>query len=406
MSAQKPMRMALYHNLPSGGGKRALYEWVRRLATKGVQFDVFTLDTADHDYCDIRPFARSHRVYAFKHKPLFRRPLGRLNKLQYWRDLLEVERQGQTVARDIDAGGYDLVLVNPCVLSAVPGVLQFLKTPSLFYLHEPFGKKFIRPFYRAYLNYGPVHAIADGLDPFIAGYDRQLERMRAAGLRAATRVLANSQFTRQVIAREYGVQARVCYLGVSTTDFAPDDTVHRQSHVLSVGEGAPRKGHDFLIESLAHLPQASRPVLRLAANYEFRYETAHLNHLADKHKVSLEIRMKLNTAQLADEYRSACMLVYSPVLEPFGLAPLEAMACGTAVVAVKEGGVCETVLHNETGLLVERNPEQFAQAMQSLLDAPARCQQLGRTGRDIVVKQWNWDESVRHLEIELADFNP
>ena len=62
MSAPKPMRMALYHNLPSGGGKRALYEWVRRLAAKGVQFDVFTLDTADHDYCDIRPFARSHRV--------------------------------------------------------------------------------------------------------------------------------------------------------------------------------------------------------------------------------------------------------------------------------------------------------------------------------------------------------
>jgi len=89
------VRVALFHNLPSGGGKRAVQEWTRRLAPMH-EIDVYTLSTADHAFCDIRPFVTAHREYPFSPSRLFRSPFGRLNQLQRWRDLGRLARTGQS----------------------------------------------------------------------------------------------------------------------------------------------------------------------------------------------------------------------------------------------------------------------------------------------------------------------
>ena len=80
------MRIALFHNTPSGGAKRAIYEWTRRLAANHL-VDVYTLSSADHDFCDIRPFVEQHYIFEFQPRGLFGSPWGRLNQLQRWRDL-------------------------------------------------------------------------------------------------------------------------------------------------------------------------------------------------------------------------------------------------------------------------------------------------------------------------------
>ena len=398
----KPLRIALYHNLPSGGGKRALFEWVKRLAGKGHVLDVFTLSSADHDYGDIRPYVRAHRVYPFARKPLFKSPFGRLNHLQYWRDLRGLESVGRFIAKDMDAGDYDLVFAHPCLLSLMPAVLQFVSTPSLYYLHEPFGRGFVQPLHRPYLTRNKLHGAINRVDPFMGLYEYQLHLIRIRGMRRVARLLANSQFTRDVIQREYGIGAEVCHYGLNINDFYPDATTPRQGHVLSVGELSARKGFDFLIESLGHLPQAQRPVLQLACNNEARFEREYVTDLATKCGVTLDIRMHLNTSQLVEAYRSAAFVVYSPVMEAFGLVPLEAMACGTAVVGVREGGVQETVVHEQTGLLIDRDAKQFAAAIASLLNDAPRREQYGQQGRRVVTERWSWDESVKHLETTLS----
>ena len=73
------MRIALFHNAPSGGAKRAIYEWTRRL-TEHHQIDVYTLNSADHDFCDIRPFVQQYQVFDFAPRKLFNSPWGRLNQ--------------------------------------------------------------------------------------------------------------------------------------------------------------------------------------------------------------------------------------------------------------------------------------------------------------------------------------
>ena len=107
------MRIALFHNLPSGGAKRAVYEWTRRLAASH-EVDVYTLSGADHAFCDIRPLVQEHHVLDFTPHRLFESPWGRLNQLQRWRDLGKLTRLGRCIAREIDAGDYDVVFAHPC----------------------------------------------------------------------------------------------------------------------------------------------------------------------------------------------------------------------------------------------------------------------------------------------------
>ena len=98
------MNIAVFHNLPSGGGKRALYEQVRRLSEKHT-IDVYTLSSADHDFGDLRPFCREHRVYSYRPGRMYRRPIGRLNQGVRTAGLLRVNRLQKAIAYGVDAGG-------------------------------------------------------------------------------------------------------------------------------------------------------------------------------------------------------------------------------------------------------------------------------------------------------------
>ena len=77
------------------------------------------------------------------------------------------------------------------------------------------------------------------------------------------------------------------------------------------------------------------------------------------------------------------------------------MACGTPVVGIREAGVRESIRHNETGLLVDRDPEQFAAAMLSLLDDNRQRECMGQQARIYVENDWSWERSIEELEAHL-----
>jgi glycosyltransferase involved in cell wall biosynthesis len=196
----------------------------------------------------------------------------------------------------------------------------------------------------------------------------------------------------------FGVDSPICHYGVDRDSFRPLPEVRREDHILSVGELSPRKGFDFIVESVALIPAGSRPQLKLACNSIRPAEKTYLENLAAQRGVELCILTNLDTSRLAVEYNKASLCVYAPVLEPFGLVPVEAMSCGTPVVGVREGGVQESVVHDRTGLLVQRDPAKFAEAIQSLLSNPARAAEFGRNGRDHVLRNWTWESSVSQME--------
>jgi glycosyltransferase involved in cell wall biosynthesis len=394
------MRIALYQNLPSGGAKRALYEWLKRLGAHEI--DVYTLSTADHNFCDLRPLVRDYRIYGFRPHKLFASPLGRFNQFQRWRDLGELTQLHKKLAGEINAGGYDVVFANPCLFTFVPILLQFVQTPSLYYLHEPFGRSFSHSIKRPYrtAEHG-WRATLDQLDPLHALYHRRLCAARTQGLWSTTKLLANSRFTQEQMQRNYGLQTELCGLGVNSQLFYPMPEVVKEHSIISVGELTPRKGYDFLVQSVAQLPPHQRPVLKMVCNLQIQEERAYIEALAAAHGVQIQILSSLDTAQLRLEYNRARLCVYAAVQEPFGLVPLEAMACGLPVVAVAEGGVCESVVEGVTGHLVARNAAQFAQALSALLHDPERCRQYGQQARHYVCQAWNWAQSAAQLEQHL-----
>ncbi len=394
------MRIALFHNTPSGGAKRAIYEWTRRLSAMH-QIDVYTLSSADHAFCDIRPFVQRHHLFEFTPQRLFRRPWGRLNQFQRWRDLNELLQIGKRIADEINSDSYDLLFAHTCLYTHIPTVLQFVKHPAVYYLHEPFGRRFTRQFQRPYLQHRSWQTLVNQLDPLIQLYTRRLDTIQRNSVHRATCLLANSQFTKARMESAFAVEPQLCHYGVNTEKFYPLPGNQRSNFVLSVGELTPRKGFDFLIESLGHVAADNRPPLKLACNMVNAQEKAYIEALARQHNVELQILTRLDADQLRVQYNQARLCLYAPVLEPFGLVPLEAMACGTAVIGVREGGVQESVVHEQTGLLVARDPAKFAAAIESLLANPTLAAHYGQNGRAQVLNHWTWHQAVADLEKQL-----
>ena len=83
----------------------------------------------------------------------------------------------------------------------------------------------------------------------------------------------------------------------------------------------------------------------------------------------------------------ACPSVY----EPLGIVNLEAMACGTAVVGSRTGGIPEVVADGQTGLLVPPGePEPLAVALNALVSDPDRAAAMGQAGRKRAVAEFGW----------------
>ena len=395
------MKIAIFHNLPSGGAKRAVYEWVCRLAGEHT-IDVYSLNTADHAFCDIRPFVSKYQVYEFFPHKLFESPLGRLNQLQRWRDLGELERLHQKMAAQINLEGYDVLFANTCKYTFIPPVLKYVDIPSVYYLHEPFGPNFFRPIERPYDQQETRRReVINRFDPFIRLYGKRLASMQKQSVLQTSQLLANSQFTREYMQKEFGRDSEFIPYGVDLIGFQPVKNTQREDFVVSVGEMSARKGFDFIVKSLGKIPAGKRPALKLACNMVNQDELSFVNGLAENNQVNLEVLIGLGVKELRTLYNRARLCVYSPILEPFGLVPLEAMACGTPVVGVREGGVSESVVHEHTGLLVEREPERFAAAVESLLSNPDLAETYGRNAREHVLQNWNWDRSVSLLNKQL-----
>jgi dTDP-glucose 4,6-dehydratase len=105
--------------------------------------------------------------------------------------------------------------------------------------------------------------------------------------------------------------------------------------------------------------------------------------------------------------RSADVVVCSPWYEPFGLVPLEAMACGVPVVAAAVGGMQDTVVDGVTGVLVPpRDPDGLVQAVRPLLDSANLRRRLGRAGLDRARSRYSWDQVALETEAVYNEVAP
>ncbi|MCV7215609.1 glycosyltransferase [Mycobacterium crocinum] len=166
--------------------------------------------------------------------------------------------------------------------------------------------------------------------------------------------------------------------------------------IVGVGRLVPRKGFDTMIEALPAIPDAEYVIVggpehgRLKSDPEVR----RLRSLATKLGVADRVKFAgpLPRDDMPAMLRSADVVTCTPWYEPFGIVPLEAMACGVPVVASAVGGMLDTVVHDVTGRLVTpRNPRECAEAVSTVLRDSFLRRSLGLAGRDRACARYSWD---------------
>jgi glycosyltransferase involved in cell wall biosynthesis len=92
------------------------------------------------------------------------------------------------------------------------------------------------------------------------------------------------------------------------------------------------------------------------------------------------------------------IFIVASLEESFGVAALEASSCGNPVVASNVGGLPEVVDQNKTGFLVEKeNPDSIAEAIGKLIESPNLRSDMGKKGRQKVIDEYDWNNSVSKL---------
>ena len=202
-------------------------------------------------------------------------------------------------------------------------------------------------------------------------------------------------------------QISVVPCGVDTSVFTPEGPAARRNgrpRLLTLGRLVERKGVATAIAALARLPDAELVVAGgpdrhdLVASDDFRLlrEAARVHGVTDR----VIFTGSVARADVPALIRSADAVVCVPWYEPFGIVPLEAMACGIPVVASAVGGLTDTIVDQQTGWLVPaRDPEALASALGQLLADPAKRAALGAAGVERARQRYSWRRVAARTEV-------
>lgn len=407
------LRIAIWHNLPSGGGKRALFDQVQGMLARGHQVEVWCPPTADLSYLPLNSIVKE-RVLPFD----VRTPPGWLDRLSHkaavaylkQQQYEALDRHCRRCAREIEEGGFDVLLASVCRFVRVAPIARYVTLPRVIFLHEP-----NRWLYEALpalpwaalpipmrATEWPGYLARRVINEYEVSEARARVRDELESAKAFDRILVNSRFSRESVLRAYGLQSSVCYLGVDASRFPRPGSEPRADAVVGVGAVIPEKNVEFVLEAIGRIPEP-RPALWWVGNAARGEYVARLKQRATELGVALEIHVNLSEEGLRGLLTTARLMAYAPRLEPFGYAPLEANACGLPVVAVAEGGVRETIVDGQNGLLVDHDPDAFASAIDRLRQDPDLAATLGQQGRRMVEDVWSLDSSIDRLERQLME---
>ncbi|MCP2243802.1 glycosyltransferase [Lentzea aerocolonigenes] len=193
--------------------------------------------------------------------------------------------------------------------------------------------------------------------------------------------------------------------GVDTKLFAQIGPVARRTaphRIVSVGRLVPRKGFADLIAALPLVPDTELVIAGGPPVLKSDPEAQRLLACADTHGVSDRVHLigQVARTDMPALLRSADVVACVPWYEPFGIVPLEAMACGVPVVASAVGGLIDTVVNGVTGVLTPpRDPRALGRALRKLIADSSRREAYGMAGQDRVDARYTWDEIAARTEL-------
>jgi D-inositol-3-phosphate glycosyltransferase len=376
-----------YHTSPlaalggrsSGGLNVYVLELSRELASLGYQVDMFTRNEGDGPAIEsVAPNLRLVRVDAGPATPLEKED--------------QVSHIGEFVTNLVDFAareqlGYQ-VIHSHYWQGARAGVQAARR------LHAPHAVMF--------------HTLGEVKNRARISEQEPLLRIRheRAAVRRADAIITGSDHESAFLERYYGADPAKLHTipcGVDLELFHPrDQSAAKRELGLGLGPGRPvllwvgrlekLKGVDILIGALAQLEEPGATLLIVGGAEHAKDLKAELLAQAAVAGISDQVRFvgPVPHERLATYYNAADVCVVPSYYESFGLVAIEAMACGTPVVASRVGGLVSTVTDGVNGFLIPwRCPEPFAEKLDVLLHNPGLCANFGRSARRSV-ERFRW----------------
>jgi glycosyltransferase involved in cell wall biosynthesis len=368
----------------------------RRLAVAGNRVDVFTRrdSPAIADVVEWRPGARVYHVPAGPPAEIAKEDL--LPLMPAFRDWMlgHLERQARP---------YDLVHANFWTSGLVAADLK-----------ERTGTPFVVTF----------HALGRVRRQFQGEADRfpdQRFQIEERIVREADLVIAECPQDARDLVELYGAapeRLRVVPCGYDPAEFSPVDQAAARARlgvdpgerlILQLGRLVPRKGVDTVIEAVAVLRDRHDMRVRLlvvggaARRPDPRSDPELARLMAIVERLGLEDRVtflgRRDRDELRDLYGAADLFVSTPWYEPFGITPVEAMACGVPVIGSNVGGIKFSVVDGETGYLVPpRDPVALADRIAAACARPDVLATLGHNAARRAAAQFTWDRVAGQIE--------
>ena len=233
-------------------------------------------------------------------------------------------------------------------------------------------------------------------------------RMQRWDCEAATRVdhfIANSRFVRERVRLYYGRDAEVIHPPADTGFFAPalEGTAARDNFYLAAGALVPYKRFDLIIEAFGRL--GSRLVIVGGG--------AELKRLRKRAASNIEVRGWVTNDELRHLYRTAKALV-AAAREDFGIAAVEAQACGCPVIAFGSGGSAEIVQDGMNGILfAEQHADDIVRAVRRFESMAWPAEQVrrqvetfSREAFQIKIRKFIAERIGNKAEARVTDFQP
>ena len=400
MISEHASPLASLGGVDSGGQNVYVSQLAHHLAARGFKVDVFTRRD-DPSLPDVVDFITRVRVIHVDAGPPQVIP-----KEQLLPHMSEFARN-MTQFCDRQRAPYDIAHANFWTSGVVAMAMK----------HE-FGIPFVTTFHAL----GRVRKLHQGeADQF----PRVREEVEERIIRESSRVIAECAQDRNDLIRLYGAEpSNVCVIpcGFDPAElwpidkrvarnelgFAPDERV-----ILQLGRIVPRKGIDVPIRALARLRDAYGIDARLMIvggesdepSPVATPEIGRLRRIAEEAGIADQVHFTGRRPRpvLRYYYSAADVFVTTPWYEPFGITPLEAMACATPVVGARVGGIKTTVRDGKTGYLVPpRDPDALAERLAQLFRQPGLLQQMGRAGRERAVRAFTWDQIAERVAAVYA----
>jgi len=322
-------------------------------------------------------------------------------------NILKIDNVSKSMAREIDKNNYNFVFVhhNKDYVQS-PFILKYLKTKSFYFCAEPYRKFYEKGIFNEKQNKSSNRnllevytTLTNFIDKPCRNYiNKKIKAYDHENIKHCDFVLTNSYFSRENILSAYGVIAKVVHLGGdSIPRLNQDQLIHNNNSVISIGAINALKGYEFIIKALGTIDENDRPIFVIVGNTADKVYVSKINSLADNLNVSLIIHKNISDEKLSINIQKSTLFVYAPFLEPLGLSPLEAMSFGLPVVAVKEGGLRETIIHGKNGYLVDRDPIQFGEKIVSILKDQLLREKLSIGTKESIQSYWNWDLAYQRL---------